>query len=376
MTESRLYCDANASDVLRPEARGAALEALACVGNPSSVHAEGRLARRQLEGAREIVASLLGVTTEGCVFTGGGTEANALAIHALGQDRRVLVGTTEHDAVRLARQDATPVPVLCDGTLDLDALEQALSNGPPALVCVMAANNETGVLHPLKAISALCRRHGARLHVDAVQAAGRMPFDLAQVDCDSAAISGHKMGGLKGAGAALFRGPFAVPGTFAAHVTGGGQERGRRGGTQALPAIASMAAALAAARAQDWSSIGQMRDGIDDAARKAGAVVAGSGAPRLANTTSLVLPGVAAQVQLMMLDLAGIAVSAGSACSSGKVSTSHVLEAMGFGAAAGQAIRVSLPWNAKPETASRLAEAYGAMAARLGKSPAGHSGVS
>ena len=226
----------------------------------------------------------------------------------------------------------------------------------------MAANNETGTLQPVAEAAALCRRHGAWLHVDAVQAAGRIPLDLAALGAHSLALSGHKLGGPMGAGA-LVLGPEApAPRPL---LPGGGQERGWRAGTPPLPAIAGLAAAVHAAAAEDATRLAPLRETIERAARAAGAVVCGDGAPRLANTTCLALPGVRADAQVIALDLAGIAVSAGAACSSGKVAASHVLAAMGLGPLAGQAIRVSLPWNATAADAAAFAAAYPPVAARL-----------
>ncbi|GBQ93502.1 cysteine desulfurase family protein [Asaia krungthepensis] len=360
-----VYLDANATEILRDEGLAAVLEAVQLVGNPSSVHGPGRQARRALEEARDRVGQYWGAGPEQVVFTSGGTEANLLAIHAFSAGRRILVGATEHDAVRMAAGDTSVLPVRPDGQLCLDSLQAILAVAPPALVCVMAANNETGILHPLDEIRKICAHHGALLHVDAVQLAGRIAF---RVDgLTSMAISGHKAGAIKGAGALVL----GAEGHVTPMIRGGGQERGRRGGTQALPAIMSMAAAFAAARAQDWSRIAALRDRIDEAALACGARVSGDRlAPRLPNTTSLVLWGVSAQTQLMMLDLAGYAVSTGSACSSGKVAASHVLEAMGLGDAAANAIRVSLPWNATDAEIDGFIVAYQAMAARLGKNAA------
>jgi cysteine desulfurase len=351
-----LYLDANATEPLRPEARDALLAALEAGGNPSSVHALGRAARHRLEEARAAVAARFGGEV---VWTSGGTEANALAIHGLGQGRRVLAGATEHAAVLAAAPGAETLPVRHDGTLDLDALRDAL-RGPPALVCAMAANNESGVFHPLAEIAALCREAGALLHVDAVQAA-RTGFDLAAAGADSAALSGHKLGGPPGAGALLLR-----PGTHLPPlIAGGGQERGRRGGTEALPALAAFAAAAESPAAE----LRPLRDAIEAGLREVApeAVIAGRGAPRLPNTSLIVLPGIPAETQVIALDLAGVQVSAGAACSSGKVARSHVLAAMGFGADAGCGIRVSLPWNAPADAAERFLEAYGAMRARLSR---------
>ena len=356
---SRLYLDANATEPMRPEAISAMAEALALPGNPSSVHAEGRAARRVLEEAREVIATRFGARGRDLVFTSGGTEANALAIRGLAAGRRVLVGATEHPAVLAAAgPDADVIPVLGDGTLDLAALEAALVSGGPALVAVMAANNETGVLHPVESISETCRRHGALLHVDAVQMPGRLPFTLGAAD--SMALSAHKLGGPKGVGALLLR-PGLDPAPL---LTGGGQESGRRGGTEALPAIAGFAAAAACPLPEGLAA---MRDAIEAGALALApeVIIAGSGAPRLPNTTSLILPGVAAETQVIALDLGGVAVSAGAACSSGKVRQSHVLAAMGYGAEAACAIRVSLPWNAPEDTPARFLAAWEVMRGRL-----------
>jgi cysteine desulfurase len=222
----------------------------------------------------------------------------------------------------------------------------------------MLANNETGTIQPVAEAAALCRRHGALLHVDAVQAAGRMAFDLAALGADSAAISSHKLGGPAGAGALLL-----APGrTVQPLIAGGGQERGRRGGTPPVAIIAGFAAAAL----QPPADLAALRDRAEAAAIAAGAVVLG-GAHRLGNTSCLALPGVAAQTQLIALDLAGVQVSAGAACSSGKVARSHVLDAMGAGPLAGQAIRLSLPWNAVAADVAAFADAYGAMAARASR---------
>ena len=351
------YLDANATEPLRPEARAAVLAALDLVGNPASVHAAGRAARRVLEDARAAIAAWFGARVENVVFTSGGTEANMLAIAGLSAARRVIVGATEHDAVRAAAPGAEILPVDADGTADLDALARALA-GPPALVCLMLANNETGTLQPVADAAALCRRHGALLHVDAVQAAGRMETSLAALGADSMALSSHKLGGPKGAGVLLL-----APGQgVAAVIRGGGQERGRRGGTPALPCIAGFAAAATLPR----PDLRPMRDALEAHAVCCGAVALG-GSRRLPNTTCLALPGVRADTQVIALDLAGVAVSAGAACSSGKVARSHVLDAMGAATLAGEAIRVSLPWSATWDDVQAFGAAYGTMAARLAK---------
>jgi cysteine desulfurase len=354
------YLDANASEPLRAEAKTAMQTAFEMTGNPSSVHAAGRAARRVLEDARERIAMQFGVGAQDVVFTSGGTEADALAVHALGAERRIMSCATEHDAVRAAAPDATVLPVDRNGVADLDVLGGWLSSGPVALVCLMLANNETGTIQPIIEAARLCRANGALLHVDAVQAAGRVPVDLTVLGCHSIALSAHKLGGPAGVGALLLSPELRA---IRPLIAGGGQERGRRGGTPALAAIAGFAAVCDLP--SDQARLAALRDRAEAAAMHHGAIVCGGGDVRLANTTSLALPGVRADAQVIALDLEGIAVSAGAACSSGKVQTSHVLTAMRLGALAGQAIRVSLPWNVADEAIDAFEAAYARMAARL-----------
>ena len=356
------YLDANATQSLRPEARAAILEALDATGNPSSVHQAGRAARRILEDAREAIAARFGGRPEDLVFTSGGTEADALAIHAMSPGRRLIISAIEHDAVRAAAAGAAMVPAGADGIAGMDALEALLSDGIPSLVCLMLANNETGVIQPVPRAASLCRRHGAILHVDTVQAAGRMPVSLHALGAHSLAISSHKLGGSAGVGALLLApdAPFAAP-----LIAGGGQERGRRGGTPPNAMIAGFAAAAVASAGDDLGRVAALRDVAERSAVAAGAVVCGDPAHRLPNTTCLALPGVRADAQVIAFDLENIAVSAGAACSSGKVAVSHVLQAMGLGSLAGQAIRVSLPWNVAQEDVDAFAAAYPRIAARL-----------
>lgn len=371
MQQVPVYLDANATEPLRPAARDAMLAGLDQVGNPASVHAAGRKARIMLEEARRQIAASFGREADSCVFTSGGTEADTLALHAFGhaEGRSILMGATEHDAIRKAAPEAGIIPVDGQGVIDRAALEEMLEAHEAPLVCIMAANNETGVHAPLREVAALCRRHGAFLHVDAVQAAGRMQeqddFSLALKDGSlegaSLALSAHKMGGPKGSGVLLL--PEDRP--LSPLLPGGGQERGRRGGTPALAAHMGMAAALEESRRQDWSILAALRDELEAVMVQAGAIIMGHGVARLPNTVSAVLPGVPAQMQLMALDIEGYCVSAGSACSSGKVSRSHVLEAMGQGEAAGQAIRVSLPWNVVADNVRAFGRAYGLMAQRF-----------
>lgn len=355
-----VYLDANATEPLLPEARAALIEAFDRLGNPSSVHGPGRAARALLEEARENLAARFGGRPADLVFTSGGTEANTLAITGLATGRPLVIGATEHDAVRSAAADARVLPVDRRGCADLAALEEFLAGAQGALVALMLANNETGVLHPIPEAARLCHRFGAHLHVDAVQAAGRLALDWASLGADSLALSAHKLGGPTGIGA-LMLSPTAAD-RLVPLIKGGGQERGRRGGTPALAAIAGFAAAASVAPP---AHLAPLRDAAEAAARAAGALVCGAEAERLPNTTCLALPGIAAETQVIALDLAGIAVSAGAACSSGKVARSHVLAAMGLGDLAGQAIRVSLAWNTTPADIATFIAAYQQMAQRL-----------
>jgi cysteine desulfurase len=356
-----IYLDANATEPLRPEAGQAAMAAMG-LGNPSSIHAAGRAARRVLEDARETVARFFSADSKDVIFCSGATEANALAVHALGAGGKVLRGATEHDAIRAATPGADIITVDVNGQADLAALEALLAvQKPGTLVCLMAANNETGVLHDIASAGRICIAHGAVLHVDAVQAVGRDNRDWFGLGAASIAVSGHKFGAPMGAGALIVSAGRVV----APLLVGGGQEQGRRGGTPALPAIAGLAAALGAP--YEGAKITAYRDEIEAFCVRLGAVVLGAGAPRLPNTSCVALPGVRSETQLIALDMAGVAVSAGSACSSGKVAASHVLEAMGAGNLAAQAIRVSLPWDVAAASVPAFCAAYEKMVARAGR---------
>jgi cysteine desulfurase len=366
------YLDANATQPLRPAARDAVLAGFAVTGNPSSVHQPGRTVRRIMEDAREVIACAFGGQPQDLVFTSGGTEADATAIHAMSShamsphamspNRRLIISAIEHDAVRSAAPNATILPVGPDGAIDLTALDTELSDGAASVVCLMLANNETGVIQPVQEAAQICRRHNALLHVDAIQAAGRIQVRLDLLGAHSLAISSHKIGGPAGVGALLLApdAPFARP-----LLGGGGQERGRRGGTPAVALIAGFAAAVRDSATDDLIQLARLRDMAERAAVDCGAIVCGDPGRRLPNTTCIALPGVAAGVQVIALDLEKIAVSAGAACSSGKVQTSHVLQAMGLGTLAGEAIRVSLPWNVTAADIDAFAAAYRRVAARL-----------
>ncbi|WP_017669339.1 cysteine desulfurase family protein [Sandarakinorhabdus sp. AAP62] len=358
--KSRISLDHAATTPVNAAARAAMMAALDLGGNPSSVHAGGRAAHALLEGARDAVARFAGVAAEQIVFTSGGTEALALAANGArlaGPARpRFLVGATEHSAVLQARDDAVVMPVDSSGLIDLAALVAVLADGP-ALVAVQAANNETGVIQPLAEVATLVRDTGGLLLVDAVQAAGKMTLP----DADFVALSAHKLGGPPGVGALIVKDPASLIPV----QRGGGQERGHRGGTPNLPGIAGFAAAVA--EPHDWNAVAARRMALETWLKAAGAIIHGEAAPRLPNISSIGLPGVAASTQVMMLDLEGFMVSAGAACSSGKVKSSHVLAAMGLGAAAGEAIRVSLSPATTDTELDAFASAWLAMAARLGR---------
>lgn len=348
------YLDYNATAPVLPAAVEAVAATLGEVGNPSSVHGFGRRARARLEDSREAVARLVGARPDQVIFTSGGTEAAALGLHAF-RSGPAVVSAIEHSCVLEALPDAERCPVTPDGVVDLAWLAARLEQEPrPAVVAVMLANNETGVIQPVAEIAALARAAGAAVFCDAVQGPGKIAVDLESLGVDGLALSAHKLGGPQGVGALVVRAPQAVE----AIVRGGGQERGRRGGTQNLPGIAGFgAAARAIAAGECVSCLTELRDRLESGIRAAApqAVIWGQGAERLPNTTCVGLPGVNQQRQIMALDLAGVAVSAGSACSSGKLAPSHVLTAMGATAEqARQAIRVSIGWRTSTDDVDRF----------------------
>jgi cysteine desulfurase len=355
------YLDYNATAPIDPAAVDAMAEAARAWANPSSVHAAGRRAKAGLESARERIARHLNCPPQAIVFTSGGTESVGLALRGAAVAARI-VSAVEHDAVRAQAENALVAPVDGEGVIDLAAFEGLLTEAPkPALVAVMQVNNETGVIQPIDEVLRLAHAHGARVLVDAAQAAGKLPLPAA----DYVAMSAHKFGGPPGVGALIVR----CADDFAGVQRGGGQERGYRAGTENLPAIAGFAAALDA-RADDagWMERATaLRDRLEACLRDAmpGLEIFGAGAPRIGTTSSLRMPGVAASTQLIALDLVGYQVSSGAACSSGKVKASQVLKAMGLAdEAAGEAIRVSLGWNSTAAEVDGFVEAWAAIARR------------
>lgn len=364
MAGDRTYLDHNASAPLRPEARAAVLSALDVTGNAASVHAEGRRARGLVDEAREQVAMLIGAKPEEIVFTSGATEANNWAIKS-GWDH-LAVGATEHDSVIAPAQVADPellvLPSDADGIIDTAPLAAAFPPGARGLVSVQLANAETGVLQPLARVVESARASGLVVHSDAVQAVGRIPVDFRALGLDLMSISAHKIGGPKGVGALVIRDGLDLP----ALLAGGGQERRRRSGTENVPAIAGFGAAAAAARRdlEQAAALLNLRNALEEQLLgiTPDAVVIGSASARLPNTSCIALSGAQAATLLIKLDLAGIAVSAGSACSSGKIGGSHVLAAMGIDKnLAASAIRVSLGHTTTIADIDRLIAAWRAI---------------
>jgi cysteine desulfurase len=353
----RVYLDWNATTPLRPEARQAMAAAWEVAGNPSSVHAEGRQARRLVEDARSAISAAVGARPQDVAFTSGGTEANALALtpglrRSAGEPvRRLLVSAIEHTSVlsggRFSREAVGTIHVTGSGLIDLDHLRRLVAVGQPALVSVMLANNETGALQPVSEVADIVHEAGGLLHVDAIQALGKIPFDIKSMKADLVTLSAHKIGGPKGVGAHVLaedvRGLEPL-------LRGGGQELGRRAGTENVAGIAAFGAAVRASMAAlegDAARQRDLRDRLEAGLKQTpGMIVFSEAVPRLPNTTLFTVPGLKAETAVIGFDLGGIAVSSGSACSSGKVQPSHVLAAMGVGEELAQgAVRLSLGWS-------------------------------
>jgi cysteine desulfurase len=379
----RTYLDWNATAPLRPEAREAVVAALDAIGNPSSVHAEGRAARQLIDEARRRVAALLGAEPANMVFTSGGTEANATALAPRGSADVLLVSAVEHPSVlaggRFPAECVMQVPVEPDGVVDLATLERHLAGaggeGRRVLVSLMHANNETGVVQPIAAAAAIVHAAGGLLHVDAVQTAGRIGCDISALGADLLTVSGHKLGGPKGVGAMVRRSDaIAWPEPL---IRGGGQERGTRAGTENVAAIAGFGAAAAAAArdlAAEAGRLTALRNGLEARLRAEfpPIVIFGAAAARLPNTTLFALPGRKAETAVIGLDLAGVAVSSGAACSSGKVAPSHVLAAMGVPAPLARgAVRVSLGYATQEADIERFLAAWRGVADTLSKESRG-----
>ncbi len=359
------YLDFNATAPTRPEVIDAVADAMRAGGNASSVHATGRVARGAVEEARRRVAGLVGADPRNVIFTGSGTEANNQALRACGR-ASVIVGAIEHESVLQARADAAVCPVLADGTIDLDALDRMLADASEAsLAAVMAANNETGILQPVGEAARIAHSRGALLHCDAVQAAGKISVDFEALGADFLALSAHKIGGPQGVGALICRDRESI----ARFVHGGGQENGLRAGTENVPGIVGFGVAAESALngLSGFAALADLRDGLERAVRRIEpeVTVFGAGMPRLPNTSKFSTPGLSSEVQVMGLDLAGAAISAGSACSAGRVEMPYVLEAMGVPEKVALcAVRISLGWTTTQDDVDAFVEGWSALRAR------------
>jgi cysteine desulfurase len=371
VTGSRAYFDWNATAPLSDVARDAMVAALKATGNASSVHAEGRAARTLIEKARAQVAALVGAEPKNVTFTSGGTEANALALTpSVAARDKLFVSAIEHPSVRSGGRFAefTDLPVDENGRVQLASLAQLLSGASRPLVSVMLANNETGVIQPIRAIADIVHAANGILHVDAVQGAGRIDCDIDDLQADLISVSAHKLGGPQGVGALIRRGDIHIAEPL---IRGGGQERSLRAGTENVAAIAGfgVAAAVAAERWEtDAARMARLRDRLEAGIRATTpqAVIFGAAAKRLPNTTLFAVPGLKAETAIIAFDLTGVAVSSGAACSSGKVQASTVLTAMGADPALARgAVRVSFGWSTTETDLDRFQGTWNSLAGSL-----------
>src|SRR6266404_15085 len=373
----RIYLDWNATAPLRWEAREAMAAAMDLSGNPSSVHAEGRQARRLVEDARASIAGAVGALPRNVIFTSGGTEANALALTpglrgASGLPvQRLVISAIEHASVlaggRFPTEAISTVDVTRSGLVDLDRLRVMLAGMPPALVSIMLANNETGAVQPVAQAGEIVHSAGGLLHVDAIQAFGKIPFDINALNADLVTLSAHKIGGPKATGALVLAEGLLGPEPL---LRGGGQERGHRAGTENVAGIAGFGAAVSPALSavdRETIRLEGLRNHLEKGLRQTPDVIVFSDdVARLPNTTLFTVPGLRAETAVIGFDLAGIAVSSGSACSSGKVQPSHVLEAMGFPPKLAQgAVRLSLGWSTSEADIDRCLEAWRTLVGTL-----------
>ncbi|HEY7229738.1 MAG TPA: cysteine desulfurase family protein [Pseudolabrys sp.] len=372
----RAYFDWNATAPLRKEARDAMSAALAVTGNASSVHAEGRAARRLIEQAREEVAGLVGAESRNVTFTSCATEANSLALTPaieIGGQReardRLFISAIEHPSVlgggRFSAGQVEQLPVTADGTLDVEALRTALPRSERPLVSVMLANNETGVVQPIAEIAEIVHAAAGVLHVDAVQGVGRIECRIDTLGADLMSISSHKLGGPQGVGALIRRGNIHIADPV---IKGGGQERGLRAGTENVAAIAGFGAAASAVKEPDLQGLAALRDRFEIGLKSSTpqVIIFGEKATRLPNTSLFTVPGLKAETAVIAFDLNGVAVSSGAACSSGKVQASHVLGAMAVEPALARgAVRVSLGWSTTEAEIDALLTAWNKVVSSL-----------
>lgn len=354
-----VYLDYNATAPIKSKIRDIIIEVMTNEGNASSVHGYGRRARKYIEDARNQVADLCSVKSNQIIFTSGATESINTVLNSY-RDKRVLVSAIEHPAVLSCAPHAEIIPVTSDGVIDIDAYKKLLGEGePPELVCVMLVNSEIGVIQPVEEISRLAHDHGALFLCDAVQGAGRIDISMDNLGADYMVLSAHKMAGPQGVGALITKESLDTP----KFMLGGGQEKNSRAGTYNTAGIAGMglAAKLAKEEFADYQKIGMLRDELENKIRQLSnnITIYGENSPRVVNTCNVGLKNVPAQTQMMALDLDGVAVSSGSACSSGSFKPSHVLTAMGVGEEdAKSALRISLGWATTSADINAFLESY------------------
>jgi cysteine desulfurase len=362
----RIYLDYNATCPIRPEAIDAAVGAMKHAGNASSIHADGRGARKLIEDARSHVAALANVRPAQVIFNSGATEGNNTIISGY-QDKAVFVSAIEHPSILEAAPHAKQIPVTKDGVIDIDALKAMLEKDAPALVAVQLVNSETGIIQPVAELAALAKQNGAMVLCDAVQAAGRIDIDFKSLGADYLTLSAHKFGGPQGTGALVFREGLQMP----KFMRGGGQEKRQRAGTENVAALAGfgIAAKIAAAEIETYNTRCKVFQNKLESALKAIAndlIVVGENAPRVSNTTNVILPGVSAETQLMAMDLEGVSLSSGSACSSGTFKPSHVLASMWLDAdSAKSALRFSTGWATTDADIEEAVDAYARVVSRV-----------
>ena len=360
-----VYLDYNATGILRPEVATAMQDTFHLFGNSSSVHRFGRMAKSAIEEAREKIASIVEVSPTEIIFTSGGTEANNLALS--NRDIPIFISATEHDSINAVRMDSNIINVDINGVIDLEHLEKMLRSADrPSMISVMLANNETGVLQPIQQVVNVARHFGAIMHCDAVQGLGKIPFTFSELGVDMLSISAHKIGGPKGVGALIVKEGVDLPPL----LVGGGQERNRRAGTENITGICGfgVAASLVQSGLEQAPKLKRLRNQIECGVKAEipEVTIYGERVARLSNTSCIGLPDMSNESQVMSLDLAGVYVSAGSACSSGKISPSHVLKAMGFtDKAASSAIRVSLGWQTTESDCDTFVVAWTDMVQRI-----------
>lgn len=365
---TRIYLDYNATTPIRDQAIDAAMTAMKAVGNASSVHGFGRESRKMVEDARGHIAALVNARPAQVIFNAGATEGNNTILSGYA-GKNIVVSAIEHPSVLEPSNNADKIPVTKSGVVDLDKLDIMLAASKTDLVSVQLVNSETGVIQPIADIATLAHKNGALLHCDGVQAAGRIELDFKKLDVDFLTLSAHKFGGPQGAGALIFREGLLLP----KFMKGGGQEKRQRAGTENVAAIAGfgVAARLAREELNDWQTrLRGLQSRFESGLKKVtnDIVIIGENVPRVYNTTNVLLPGVPAETQLMALDLEGVAVSSGSACSSGAFKPSHVLLAMGYGEDdAKSALRISYGWATTETEIDAALAAYAKILARIRK---------